>query len=305
MQHKKTAQQRSFSDAGLADIGDLHQHLWPPAFLAALRARDTPPFLRAAELVTPEGSFPFDVRAHDPETRLALLDRDGIDVAVLSLQPTLGVEALPAGEREHLEEAWLAGIGEVVADAGGRFRALAPWRVADGFAGTSVGASALLDGGRGAEVVRAADAAGGLVFVHPESEGMLPAGRPAWWHWTAGYTQQMQQAYLAWLAAGRDAHPSVRVVFALLAGGAPIQHERLVHRGVHVRAALDALTLFDTASYGRRAIELCIETFGVERVVYGSDVPVVDPRPTLAAVRGFGDSVAQIVQSDTPGRLLA
>ncbi len=284
---------------------DVHQHLWPPAFLAALRARDTTPFVRDDSLVTPEGAFAFDARAHDPDARLALLDRDGIGVAVLSLQPTLGVEALPEGERDHLEETWMAGMLDLVAESGGRFRALAPWRVADGFSGASVGASALLEPGRGADALAAAADAGTLVFVHPEAEGAVPHGRPAWWNWTAGYTGQMQQAYLAWLGGGREAHPDVPVVFAQLAGGAPIHHERLTHRGVHVRAALDPLTLFETSTYGRRAIELCIETFGVERILYGSDVPVVDPRPTLRAVRGFGESVAHILQSETPGRLIA
>ena len=31
---------------------DLHQHLWPEAFVAAMRARTTPPFLAQKELVT-------------------------------------------------------------------------------------------------------------------------------------------------------------------------------------------------------------------------------------------------------------
>ena len=61
---------------------------------------------------------------------------------------------------------------------------------------------------------------------------------------------------------------------------------------------------FDTATHGRRAIELCIETFGAGQLVYGSDVPVVDPRLTLQAVRGFGDAVARLLQIDTPGALL-
>ena len=284
---------------------DVHQHLWPAAFLDALRGRDTAPFVRDDRLVTPEGPFPFDARVHDPEKRLALLDRDGMDVAVVSLQPTLGIEALPAAERDDLEETWMAGMLELVAQSGGRFRAFAPWRVAAGFAGTSVGASALVGPGRGADVLDAANRAGTPVFVHPEAEGEVPQGRPDWWNWAAGYTGQMQRAYLAWLGGGRDAHPAVPIVFALLAGGAPIHLERLVHRGLHVRSALDPLTLFDTSTYGRRAIELCIETFGVERLVYGSDVPVVDPRPTLRAVRGFGESVVQILQSETPGRLIS
>jgi predicted TIM-barrel fold metal-dependent hydrolase len=284
---------------------DVHQHLWPEGFVAALEARQEVPYLRGGELVTLEGVSAIDLDAHDPERRLALLDRDGIDVAVLSLQPSLGIEQLVGAERDELELAWLEGVRGVVAAAGGRFRAFAPWRVADDCVGTSVGASALLDPDLAPSLLAAVDAAGGVLFVHPESHDTAPAGRPAWWNWTAGYTGQMQRAYLAWLADGRDRFPSARVVFAILAGGAPVQHERLVHRGVDVRTALDPDTLFDTASYGRRAIELCIETFGVERLVYGSDTPVIDTQQTLDAVRGLGDSVVHILQTDTPGRLFS
>lgn len=254
--------------------------------------------------MTPEGAFAVDLASHDPALRIAALDRDGIDVAVLSLQPSLGIERLAGAERDELETAWLEGALELSGRAGGRFRVLAPWRVADGCVGTSVGASALLEA-EGAAVVDAVDAVGGLLFVHPESEGPVPAGRPEWWNWTAGYAGQMQRAYLAWLGGLRERYPAVRVVFAMLAGGAPIHHERLVHRGVDVRGSLDPDTLFDTASYGRRAIELCIETFGVERVVYGSDTPVIDPAPTLRAVGDLGESVARLVQSDNTERLLS
>lgn len=284
---------------------DVHQHLWPEGFVAALEARQEVPYLRGGELVTPEGVSAVDLDAHDPERRLALLDRDGIDVAVLSLQPSLGIEQLAGAERDELELTWLEGARRVVAAAGGRFRTFAPWRVADDCVGTSVGASALVDPDVAPSLLAAVDAAGGVLFVHPESQDTAPASRPAWWNWTAGYTGQMQRAYLSWLADGRDRFPSVRVVFAILAGGAPVQHERLVHRGVDVRTALDPYTLFDTASYGRRAIELCIETFGVERLVYGSDTPVIDTQQTLDAVRGLGDSVVHILQTETPGRLFS
>jgi hypothetical protein len=114
----------------------------------------------------------------------------------------------------------------------------------------------------------------------------------------------MQAAYLAWLAGGRERWPTLRVVFAILAGGAPFQLERLAQRGMDVRSALDPGVYFDTATYGRRAIELCVETFGVGQLAYGSDTPVVDSRFTLQAVRGFGDAVAQMVQVETPRALL-
>jgi Amidohydrolase len=284
---------------------DLHQHMWPTVFMDALRARTEPPALRGTVLTTCEGAFDVDLRAHDPEHRLGELDRDGIDVAVLSLQPTLGIEALPAGVRDALELAWVDGMAELIRRSGGRFRALAPWRVVDGFAGTSVGASALLDRERHAPLLAEVDAGGGVLFVHPEAEGARPPGRPEWWNWAPGYTSQMQRAYLSWLADGREHLASVRVVFSILAGGAPFLLERLSHRGVEVRSALDSGVYFDTATHGRRAIELCIETFGASQLVYGSDVPVVDPQFTLRAVKGFGDAVARLLQIDTPGALLA
>jgi predicted TIM-barrel fold metal-dependent hydrolase len=71
-----------------------------------------------------------------------------------------------------------------------------------------------------------------------------------------------------------------------------------------VRSALDPNTFFEVSTHGRRAIEHCIQTFGVDQLAYGSDTPVVDSQPTLDAVRGFGDAVRHVLQSDTPSRLL-
>ena len=283
---------------------DLHQHLWPASFVGALRGRASAPTLDGSVLTTSEGSFELDLGVHDPEQRAEALDRDGIDVAVLSLQTTLGIEALPASERDELELAWVEGIQDVVRESAGRIRAFAPGRVLDGFAGTSVGASALLEPEANASLLAAVEAVAGLLFVHPEAEGPVPPGRPPWWGWTIGYAGQMQRAYFAWLADGRERLPVARVLFTILAGGAPFLLERLTHRGVEVRSALDPGVFFDTATHGRRAIELCIETFGAGQLVYGSDVPIVDARSTLHAVRGFGDAVARLLQIETPGALL-
>ncbi len=283
---------------------DFHQHLWPQPFQDALRARSAPPQLRGDELVTTEGVFPFDPLLHDPASRLELLDWHGIDVAVLSLQPSLGVEALPASQREELEGAWLESMTGIVAASGGRFRALAPWRAADGVVGASVAAFALVEPDAHAPLLDELQRRGSVLFVHPAAASPPGAGAPDWWSWTTDYPAQMQRAYFAWLGTGRARWPALRVVFAILAGGAPFQLERLAHRGVDVRSALDPNAYFDVATYGRRAIELCIETFGVGQLVYGSDTPVVDGTATLRSVRGFGDSVAKIVQIDTPSSLL-
>ena len=283
---------------------DLHQHLWPDEFVAALRARTSAPCIAGHELVTVEGTYPFDAGAHDTARRVAALDGDEIDVAVLSLQPSLGFEALSPEERAELEQVWLDGIGVVVASSQGRLRAFAPGRVVDGLPGVSVGASALLDLDGSAALLDEVDGCRSRPVRPPGGGWARAAGRPAWWSWTTGYTSQMQAAYLAWLAGGRERWPSLRIVFAILAGGAAIQLERLAQQGVEVRSSLEPNVFLDVATYGRRAIELCIETFGVGQLVYGSDRPVVDPRATLAAVRGFGDAVARLIQTDTPGALL-
>jgi hypothetical protein len=284
---------------------DVHQHLWPEVFIDALRTRKTPPFIDGDELVTLEGRFGIDLDQHSLVARLQALDRDEIGVAVISLQTSLGLEALAGDDRHALEEAWANGARDLVADAGGRLLAFSPSIVRDGFVGISIGSSELSDLAAASSVLEGAEASATVVFVHPDAGRASGPERPQWWDWVTGYPARMQEAYLAWLAFGRERWPSVRVLFAMLAGGGPFQLERLARRGVDVRSALDPNTFFEVSTHGRRAIELCVQTFGVGQLAYGSDTPVVDSQPTLDAVRGFGDAVTHVLQSDTPARLLA
>jgi hypothetical protein len=283
---------------------DLHQHLWPAPFVAALRERVSPPRLVGDELVTAEGTFAIALEDHEPEERLRALDRDEVEVAVLSLQPSLGLDGLAADERIELEDVWAASVLELVTASAGRFLAFSPTDVRPGFAGVSLGSSSFADFDRSARLLDAAAAAGSAIFVHPDLGGPADPGRPPWWEWVNGYPARMQSAYLAWLAFGRERWPTLRVLFAMLGGGGPFQLERLARRGIDVRSVLDPNTYFDVSTHGRRAMELCIETFGVEQLAYGSDTPVVDPAPTLDAVRGFGDAVTHVLQSETPARFL-
>ena len=80
----------------------------------------------------------------------------------------------------------------------------------------------------------------------------------------------------------RAAHPRLRICFALLAGLAPLQRERLVARGG--RPVADPLTFVDTSSYGPRAVDAVIRELGVDALVHGTDLPVVHGRdPGLGA----------------------
>lgn len=242
------------------------------------------------------GDWEVDLAAHSLEARLADLDRDEIDVALISCQPTLELD-------EALAEAYHQGIAELVSASGGRLRALAHGSVRDGFAGACVAAPDLLDLDAIGPLLGELERSGSLLFVHP-GPAPAPDGVPAWWPAVVDYTTQMQAAYAAWVARGSAAWPDLRVVFAILAGGAPFQLERLASRGIDTRGVLHPNIYLDTASYGERALDLTLSTYGVGQLVYGSDSPVIDPEPTLRSIRGFGQAVVDAVCRDNPARLL-
>lgn len=283
---------------------DLHQHLWPESFVEALRARRAVPWLDGDTIVLDEGRFAYEASDHDLGQRLAALDVAGIDVAVVSLQPSLGHESLAPDDRSALEDAWVTGMRELAEAADGRLVPLGPGRLVEGFPGTALSAELLDDLDAIAPLLDDLSRAGGFLFVHP-GPARPRSGTPRWWAGIVDYAAVMQAAWFAWLDQGRERWPELRLVFAMLAGGAPFHLERLALRSpLDVRSMLDPNVFLDVSTHGRRAIELCIETFGVEQLVYGSDAPVVDPAPTLRAVRAFGDSVAHIILHDNPEKLL-
>lgn len=242
------------------------------------------------------GASEIDLNAHRLDVRLAVLDRAGIDIALVSCPPTLELDP-------ELDAAYHEGILEVVAAAGGRVIALASGLALDGFAGACVAANALADLDGLSPLLDELDRRGGLLFVHPGPPGLID-GRPPWWAAVVDYTAQMQSAWAAWLAAGAELWPDLNVVFAMLAGGAPIQLERLASRGIDTRTVLHPNVYLDTSSYGPRALELALSIYGVGQLVYGSDLPVIDPAPTRQAVDGFGENVAKALLEENPMRLL-
>jgi hypothetical protein len=283
---------------------DIHQHLWPPSFFSALSARSQPPRLRGRALELADApTWELEVESHDLGTRLALMDRLELDRAVVSLQPTLGIDQLSAGEALELTKTWEAGILELATEAGGRIVPLAAGEPAPGFAGLCVSGADLLDLDALARRLDVLTESGRFLFVHPGA-APTPPGAPSWWTAIVDYTAEMQAAYIAWLAAGAARWPNLDVVFAILAGGAPIQLERMAARGVDERSAMLPHIWFDTATYGRRALDLAMSTYGVEPMLFGSDMPVVDPMPALDVIRSFGEAVTDAVLSANPAKLL-
>jgi 6-methylsalicylate decarboxylase len=283
---------------------DIHQHLWPPSFFSALSARSEPPRLHKRELeLAGTPMWQLDVESHELDTRLELMDRLELDRAVVSLQPTLGIDQLPSDDALELIETWESGILEMADASGGRFVPLAAGESAAGFAGVCVSGAELLDLDVLAPRLDALVESGRFLFVHPGA-AVTPPGAPSWWTAIVDYTAEMQAAYIAWLATGAARWPDLDIVFAILAGGAPIQLERMAARGVDERSAMLPHIWFDTATYGRRALDFAMSTYGVEPMLFGSDMPVVDPLPAIDVIRSFGEAVTDAVLTANPDRLL-
>jgi len=108
----------------------------------------------------------------------------------------------------------------------------------------------------------------------------------------------MQTAWHAFAVWGRSAHPQLRVCFAMLAGLAPLQRERLIARGGP--AVSDPDVFLDVSSYGGRTVDAVLREVGVDRLVEGSDRPVVG-----VTELALGDAVRTALRERNPARLLS
>jgi 6-methylsalicylate decarboxylase len=284
---------------------DIHQHIWPEPFLAALRDRRTAPRLDGWTLHLP-GERPYAIAPvdHDADERAARAAADGDDLVLVAPSAALGLDRLPRDETEELAEAWLEGALALPAP----FRAWAMATDADGLdaalsrgaIGLEVAADALAAPGgldRLAPLLDVLDAARCPLLVHPG-----PAGaddRTVWWAPVVPYVTQLHAAWWAWAIDGRERYPHLPMCFVALAGLGPLHGERMRARGGAARP-VDPLTFVETSSYGTQAVDAVVRALGIDVVVHGSDRPYAEPaRPAL------GDAALHAIRSVNPGRLLA
>jgi len=280
---------------------DIHQHVWTSPLLDALAERTCLPFVRRTDGLTVlhcGGELPYviDTDAECAARRAQLLRRDGVDLAVIAPSSPIGIEALRRDVAAELISAHLDGVLAL----GDGFAAWGPIGLdapepsdvdellGRGCTGISVPACAL----RGREaldavggVLERAQARGVPVLVHPGGAATrdareAPLNEPLWWRALTDYVSQMQAAWLTFSAHGRRELPRLRIVYAMLAGGAPLLSERLASRGGPDVDLTDPLTFYDTSSYGPKMIDAMAGWVGSGQLVYGSDRPVVEPAAT-------------------------
>jgi predicted TIM-barrel fold metal-dependent hydrolase len=297
----------------VTDAIDIHQHLWPEPLLSRLSRRRRPPMLvrRASGWtlrLAGEPEAPVELADHDPDRRAALLEADGLDRALVAPSVPLGIEALPVAEAEPLLEAYHDGVASLPSGFGA-------WaavclgdpdpselarRLDEGFAGACVAACAVADRDgleRLGPVLETLERHGAPLLVHPGPR-LATSDVPSWWPALTTYVAEMHAAWYAFALWGRAAHPALRVCFAMLAGLAPLQRERLVSRGG--RAVSDADVFLDVSSYGARAVDAVLREVGVDRLVHGSDRPVLP-----GAEPALGEAVRVALRRRNPHRLLS
>jgi len=280
---------------------DVHQHFWTEPLLDCLAARRTLPFVRRSNGLTilhSAGEQPYlvDVEAESAGRRASQVEADNLDLALVALSSAIGVEALPRAQACELIEAHLQGALELP-------ETFATWGpvaldpvdpddvdrlLARGCVGVSLPAAALAGPDALAQLVpllARIEARGATLFVHPgPAPGTVRAeaslSEPLWWRPLTDYVSQMQAAWLTFATLGRREHPRLRVLFAMLAGCAPLLSERLQARGGPEVELRDPLSFYDTSSFGPAAVETLARRVGSEQLVYGSDRPVVEPTPT-------------------------
>jgi hypothetical protein len=295
---------------------DVHQHLWTPPFVEALRARTSPPRLDGWTLFT-GGAAPHvaDPADHDVARRTDLAGVDGLDLALVSMSAGLGVEWLPPEQARPLLDGYHEGVLGLPAPFGGWAAtgltepdpAALESLLDNGFVGLELPATALLGEAGYAHcgpLLAVLERRGAPLLVHPglaapRLRPTAPAGVPDWWVPVVDYVQQLHAAWYAFKAVGRPRYPALRACFALLAGLGPLHGERVRARGGDDRGRVDPDAFVETSSYGPRAIDAVVRVLGVDVVVHGSDRPYAGP-----PVTGLGDAADAVVHRTNPLRLL-
>jgi predicted TIM-barrel fold metal-dependent hydrolase len=293
---------------------DVHQHVWPPELLEALRRRAAPPRLRCWTLMLDgEPDYELDPIHHDPAARAAVARADGVERALVSLSSPLGIESLPSDEGDQLLDAWHDGalalptafgawasacLAEV--DPRGLERELQR-----GFVGLQLPATTLADAtgwDRVGPLLEVLEREGAPLFIHPgpvaASASSVGSTQPAWWPAVVGYVGQMHASWYAFRFLGRPRHPRLRVCFAMLAGLAPLHGERFAARAGE-RTVVDRNVFLETSSYGPRAIDAIVRVTGIDVLVNGSDRPYAPPPES-----GLGAAADAALRVANPHRLL-
>ncbi len=299
---------------------DVHQHLWPETVLSVLEARASAPRAvwrrdgRWEITLDAEPAFEIDPHDHEPRLRVERLAGQGVDRALVALSSPVGADSLLSvvsawneyGESLPGELGWWAAVPHP--PVAGRAE-LAREALAAGAAGVCLPAAELgstRPSDELRELLEVLERESAPLFVHPGPARPARAeDEPAWWSPCTDYVAQQHAAWHGFHAALRPELPRLRVIFAMLAGLAPLQSERTASRGGPAREAAlhDELCFYDTSSYGARAVGAMATVVGIGQLVHGTDHPVAAAAPDPVE-EAFGEGFADVVRRSSVARAL-
>jgi aminocarboxymuconate-semialdehyde decarboxylase len=316
-------------------VVDVHTHYLPATLVSALEARDDLP------MITRDGDrrlihygagnvHPVLPAMGDLERRLADMDEQGIDVAVLSVNIP-GTDWFPAADGPAIARDINDELADLVARHPDRLAAMAtlPMQAPEaaaaelarthslGFRGGMVFSNAAgvpLDEPAKAVVFEAAAQLDTPLYVHPtypltaatvDAYALIP---------TLGFLFDTTTAALRLVLGGLyERHPHTKLVLSHAGSLIPfvvgrVDYEAERHRDAGGWGALSAppsehlrLLYTDVVSVWPPAVRITVEFLGPERVMYGSDYPFWDPdRSTEALDRcGFDDETRRAIEHGT------
>lgn len=287
---------------------DAHAHVIPPALVDAMRDGLAPDGIRLEEadgrpwVVHRQGyRYPLLDDFHDVATRLATMDRHGIDAALLSVAPPLflyWVDPAAGADAARVINDAIAGMVEKAPD---RFTGLATLPMQDpsaavdelrrcvrthGFRGAQIGPHAEgvpLDDTRLRPVLAAAAELGVPMVIHPYYVGSSPDLDDFYLTNLQGNPWQTAVCASRLILSGTlDALPGLDLLLVHGGGHLPYQMGRLDHghrvrpeaKGcVHPPSAYARRFHYDTLTHNPAAARWLIEQVGADRVVLGTDIP--------------------------------
>jgi aminocarboxymuconate-semialdehyde decarboxylase len=321
---------------------DVHNHALPEQAIELLRSDSTfgveldgYSWTGGHDAVMSGTKIQFEVGPAFRETKakLAELDTNGIDGAIMSVTPPLFYYELDAEPMGQLCAATNAGLAEMAAEAPDRLWWMAhlPMQApeaaiemlerekANGCVGVEIGSSiggARLDEPQFEPFWSGVARLGMPVMIHPDvSFDSISALMPFYFGNVIGLPLETTVTIERIIAAGvLDRNPDARIVLVHAGGYFPYQAGRVRHAGTVRPELADSpadpfdyigKVLFDPITHDRQALEYLVSRVGVENVVLGTDLPFdMALINAPAAVRdAVGDDQAKTINESNPARV--
>lgn len=294
-------------------VVDTHTHFIPMELVGLLRRGEGPPDVRVDDrdgsdpLIVHENGLRYPVFPlfHDAAAKLEQMDRDGIDVALISLSPSLLLYWADPADTLRVHRA-VNGAGAALAGRSqGRLHALATVPLNDppsaaeelrranrelGLPGVLIGTSVgemMLDDPALEPFFAAAEELATPLLVHPYTNMIVPPGPALEGFHLANVIGNPLETFVAAarLIVGGvlDRHPCLRIQLVHAGGAFPYQLARLDHaydvreetksRAARRPSEYLGHFLFDSVAFDLRALRFLIDLAGPDSVMFGSDLP--------------------------------